>query len=263
MFPIPVFSSWRPVWNQTERTQNLGVIADSLAERRNHIVDGSSEVRDLRKFASRLRAFRLLHRERAEELKEKNPGPIYRLYVSAIAELRPIIEAARWGRWLPLEGALADAMQYGDLLFGALVLRTQIEDLGILLRLEQIEHQMHENSSANFDASEVVGPLPTIEGMVDFLWKHFLPRFESPTVEEMGARKSEAPDIALPDELYGSVSALNDYVHPNYGSHIAAIFPETSASGKILLTAYNTAYDTFFKLDFVKQCAVRPVPRCS
>ncbi|MDP2607231.1 MAG: hypothetical protein Q8S00_32240 [Deltaproteobacteria bacterium] len=150
-------------------------------------------------------------------------------------------------------------MQHGDLLFGALVLRTQIEDLGTLLRLEQIQGQLRAERLANSEASEVGVSLPSIEEMLDFLWERFLPRFESPGVEEMGAKKPNAPVIELPNELYESVRALNDYVHPNYGSHMAAIFPETSASGSILLTAFNTAYDAFFKLDFVQQCPVRAV----
>ena len=259
MFSIPVFSSWRLVWNQNENTKNLGDVADSLAQRRNHLLAGSGEVRDLQRFAPRLRAFRFLRQERAEQLKEKDPGFLYHSYVSGIAELTPILEAARWGRWLLLEEALGDAMQYGDLLFGALALRTQIEDLGTLLRLEQIERQVQDETAMRSDAFMPGADVSAIEEIVDFLWERFLPRFESPTTEEMGARKRNTPVIQLPNELYGSVTALNDYVHPNYGSHMAAIFPETSALGKILLTAFNAVYDTFFNLDFVKQSPIRPV----
>jgi hypothetical protein len=259
MFPIPVFSSWRPIWNRDEITKNLADVADSLAQRRNQILAGSTEVRDLRRLAPRLREFRLLHEERPEKLKQRDPTLLYNSYVSGIAEFHPIIEAARWGRWLLLEQALADAMQYGDLLFGALVLRTQIEDLGVLLRLEQIEHEMLPKSSSTYGASDVAGDteLAAVEEFVDFLWERFLPRFERPTPEEMGAQKRNDLVIQRPAELAGSFSALNDYVHPNYGSHIAAIFPETSASGRILLTAFNAVYDQFFKLDFVQRCPVR------
>src|SRR2546427_3257181 len=153
MLPVPVFSSWRPLWNQDEITKRLADNADSLAQRRNLMHAGSGEVEDLRRLAPRINHFLLLRREQAEELKQRDPALLYRSYLSGIGELRPIIEAARWARWLLLEQALADAMQYGDLLFGALVLRTQIEDLGTLLRLEQIERQLRAESPASFSAS--------------------------------------------------------------------------------------------------------------
>jgi hypothetical protein len=258
MLPVPVFASWRPLWNQDEITKRLADNADSLAQRRNLMHAGSGEVEDLRRLAPRLRHFLLLRREQAEELKQRDPALLYRSYLSGIGEFRPIIEAARWARWLLLEQALADAMQYGDLLFGALVLRTQIEDLGTLLRLEQIERQLRAEPPAPFSASDVTIPdLAAIEEIVDFLWERFLPRFETLTPEEMGARKRNGRIIQWPDELAKSFSALNDYVHPNYGSHIAAIFPESSASPIILLTAFNAAYDVFLHLDFVQQRPAR------
>lgn len=134
MFPVPIFPSWRHLWNRDEITKDLAEAGDSLARRRNQISAGTSEVRELHRLAPRLRKFLRLHQERAE-LKEKDPARLCRSYLSGIAEFHPIIEAARWARWLLLEEALADAMRYGDLLFGALVLRTQIEDLGMLRRL--------------------------------------------------------------------------------------------------------------------------------
>src|SRR5207245_1550768 len=154
-FPIPVFASWRLAWNQDETTKNLTGVADSLALQRNQIISGSTEVRDLRRLAPRLREFRLLRQERAQQLKQEDPVLLYRSYISGISELQPIINAARWGRWILLEQALADAMQYGDLLLSALVLRTQIEDLGALLRLEKIERELVAKSSASYNASDV------------------------------------------------------------------------------------------------------------
>jgi hypothetical protein len=254
MFPVPVFSCWRPIWNQDDTTKTLADVADSLARRRNQIVAGSGEVRGFRSLAPRLREFRLLRKEQAEKLRQKDPALLHHSYVSGIADFHPFIEAARWSRWLLLEQALADAMQYGDLLFGALVLRTQIEDIGALLRLQEIERQLQAKSPL---VSDVVDEVAAIEEIVDFLWERFLPRFERATSEEMGAGKPNGPSIHRPDTLKESFWALNDYVHPNYGSHIATIFPETSVSGRVLLTAFNTVYDVFLKLDFVQQCPVR------
>src|SRR5882724_3705539 len=213
MLPVPVFQSWRPLWNRNEIAKNQADTADSLAKQRNQIKAGSVEVRDLRRLAPHLHEFLSLHQERAEELKQKDPALLYRSYLSGIAEFQPIIEAARWARWLLLEEALTDAMQYGDLLFAALVLRTQIEDLGTLLRLEQIERQLRDEPSATFNATAGVADVAAIEEIVDFLWERFLPRIKKPTPEEMGAWKQNESTTPWPNELARSFSALNDYVH--------------------------------------------------
>lgn len=263
MLPVPVFSSWRLLWDQDRIMKNLANSADSLAKRRNQIRAGSDEVRGLSTMAPRLREFLYLRQQRAQQLKQQDPDLLYHSYVLGIAEFGPIIEAARWARWLSLEQALADAMQYGDLLFGALILRTQIEDLGALLRLEQIERYLVANSSAIHSGSGVVANLAAVEEGVDFVWERFLPRFVMLSPEQMGERKPDDLIIQWPDELARSFSALNDYVHPNYGSHMAAIFPEKSAAGSILLTAFNAIYNAFFRLEFVKRCPAMGLPASS
>lgn len=76
---------------------------------------------------------------------------------------------------------------------------------------------------------------------MDFLWERFLPRFRPPTREEMGSRKQNDLVIQPLNELAESFSALNDYVHPNYGSHMTTIFPQGSGSGLLILNFLLTA----------------------
>ncbi|MDE2127144.1 MAG: hypothetical protein KGJ62_11185 [Armatimonadetes bacterium] len=45
-------------------------------------------------------------------------------------------------------------------------------------------------------------------------------------------------------------AALNSYVHPNYGSHIAALFPERTSAAHLLLEAVVEVYDSFFALSW-------------
>jgi hypothetical protein len=59
---------------------------------------------------------------------------------------------------------------------------------------------------------------------------------------------------AMP-ELEKARAALNSYVHPNYGSHIAALFPERTAAARLLLEAMLAVYEAFFALSW----AERPV----
>src|SRR5262249_25614266 len=54
-------------------------------------------------------------------------------------------------------------------------------------------------------------------------------------------------------QLQSAKQALNDYVHPNYGSHIAALFPEHAAAARILLEGLIAAYDAFFTLSWAER----------
>jgi hypothetical protein len=43
---------------------------------------------------------------------------------------------------------------------------------------------------------------------------------------------------------------LNSYVHPNYGSHITALFPERGEAARLLLQATVVAYSAFFEFSW-------------
>jgi hypothetical protein len=60
-----------------------------------------------------------------------------------------------------------------------------------------------------------------------------------------------------------SEDALNAYVHPNYGSHIAALYPERAAAAHLLLTAILAVYDAFFKLLWAKRDLAGPAAALS
>lgn len=207
MLPVPVFLSWRAHWDQNETIKKLANDSDSIAVRRNHVRNSSTTVRDLHRFAPRLHHFQILRREKSERLKEEKPAALYRSYLVGISEFRPLIEAARWSRWLLLEQALADAMQHGDQLFAALVLRTQIEDLGTHLRLEQIENQLKDLKTQGEIASDLSETLISVEEMIDFLWQHFLPRLQPATPEEMAGKKRNDSTFRWPNELAESFSS--------------------------------------------------------
>jgi hypothetical protein len=53
--------------------------------------------------------------------------------------------------------------------------------------------------------------------------------------------------------IAGRKASLNDYVHPNYGSHIAAAFPERTAAARILMEGIIAAYETFFALSWAER----------
>jgi hypothetical protein len=58
-----------------------------------------------------------------------------------------------------------------------------------------------------------------------------------------------------------SEDALNAYVHPNYGSHIAALYSEGAAAAHLLLTAILYALECFLSSNAAR--ATQPSPKSS
>ena len=64
-------------------------------------------------------------------------------------------------------------------------------------------------------------------------------------------------------------SALNSYVHPNYGSHIVALYPEGAMAARLLLEAVEVLYTEFFTLSWAEKHPTFPTrplgiePLCS
>jgi hypothetical protein len=129
------------------------------------------------------------------------------------AVVNPLLRMVAWPRWLFLERALLDASATGDLLFAALVLRTMCEEA---LRLHALDIDGERlvrlaASSAPADQERVILFFSIACASLDDL------------PQEMvldGVGWPSPPRTAMP-RLDKARMALNSYVHPNYGSHIA------------------------------------------
>src|SRR5262249_49970951 len=161
-----------------------------------------------------------------------------------IRGVRPLVHAVVWPRWLYLERALESASQAGDLLFGALVLRTMAEEVGALRRLDRFERALMDRPGP-----VTAMALHSIRAHGDLLSARFLPLDpEQPTltnavdVEPLSAQEER--------ELDAASKRLNDYVHPNYGSHLLALFPERSSAGRVLIDATISVLEHFFSLSW-------------
>jgi hypothetical protein len=64
--------------------------------------------------------------------------------------------------------------------------------------------------------------------------------------------------VSSSPRLQSAKQALNDYVHPNYGSHTAALFPERATAARILLEGLIAAYEEFFALSWAEQPLTGP-----
>jgi hypothetical protein len=163
--------------------------------------------------------------------------------------VQPALSAAVWPRWLLLERAFLDGSATGDLLFAALALRAMCEEVQRLHALD-----LSSDLIASMAASTVAADQQRFELFLSTAWVSLdsLPRdmvldgVNWPSLKLMGT--------AMP-ELEKVRAALNSYVHPNYGSHIAALFPESSAAARLLLEATVAVYEAFFALSW----AERPV----
>ncbi|RUV90832.1 hypothetical protein [Mesorhizobium sp.] len=167
----------------------------------------------------------------------------------------PALRAAAWPRWLLLERAFLDASATGDLLFAALVLRTLCEEA---MRLHALD--IDANRLAILAESTRKEDQDRLKQFVSFAWAS-LARLSTNTIIEGGGWPSFNPTAKALPRLERARAALNSYVHPNYGSHIVALYPERSAAATLLLEAVAAVYEAFFALSWSeKKVAGRTLP---
>lgn len=170
----------------------------------------------------------------------------YPAHKLAIETFTPVAHRSFLARWLYLERAFEVTSRSGNLLFGAIVLRTMAEDVWAALELSRFEAELDLGSKA-----PTIEDLSRIRRHGDLLWERFLPPIKE--LQELPGRthlKSfEGPDY---DSLKNTFHSLNDYVHPNYGSHLLALFPERVRALEVLLDAYIVIYDAFFEIPWIE-----------
>jgi hypothetical protein len=241
MLTVPVFRMWRPIWDVELGSATLRL--DELAAQRQR---GRASPPALTPEVIRRVTFEpiksLIHGER--EL------PAGEAFV-VLQQLRPLVEAAVWPRWLVLEAALEEASASGDLHLAALVLRTQIEELDALLDVARLLTLPPQS----------VGEGKLLATGIEVLRKRVLPRVRTKSAEELLEPAGEAPGAGRRSErLQKAFDALGDYVHPNYGSHVLAVRPHSAEAAKILVDAFVTVYETFQSLPWARESEDRPPP---
>jgi hypothetical protein len=166
-----------------------------------------------------------------------------------IQELTPLLEACVWPRWLLLEAALDEASISGALHLSALLLRTQIEELGALWTVATVlsPTRFHSLDDASFAAA-----IGTLSGRV-------LPRVQAKTTEQLiGPATAESCDVRSP-ALQEAYDQLSEYVHPNYGSHILSVRPQDPEAASVFVEAFVAVYGSFLSLPWAQEVERRPV----
>ena len=261
MFGSSLFPSFQPLLGKDAEGQELSKKIEVLILERNRWGSGYPSLALLREFSRPLPSFRHTY----DTLPQSGPGAppfkFYRKYAKLICSLKPLVDAAKWPRWLLLERTLSSASVNGDLLTTALALRTQIEALDDLLLLQDYERQLPKVSALDSHFSVTAMDCHRIRNHATLLWSRFLPALKAPDVEKL-TKAAEMPETIwqrAPD-LANAFTALNDYVHPNYGSHIQAIWPEQAKAQVVLLRSFAAIYSTFFDLAWTRQYPDRREP---
>lgn len=242
-YTTPLFAAWRHVWNADPAAAEAGQKADALATWRNRLLPPYPSSATLSVCARDLDEFYAYVASHARP----TPGAeevFLAEHVRFFECLRPLIDASRWPRWVLLERALEDASVQSDFILAALVLRTMIEDLRLHADLERCEQAL---AAYSLETSKTAAPpCHLVRRYAELLTCRLLPRLS----QERQADRPRGPDPEkiLPERY----QALNDYVHPNYGSHVAVITPEDSQVGSLFCCTFTDIYVRFLALPWVK-----------
>jgi hypothetical protein len=246
----PLFQSWRPLWSADDETVTKLKRLDELRERRergNHCLPPTPPAAALARAGALAR-----HIEAALAQPESVPDT---QVLNWKHDLTPVLSAERWGRWLHLEHALEIASRTGDLLFCALLLRSMCEEV---LRLEVLEYPnvpAHLKFTEDVDARRawLSGALLAIAPCAGPI--------EGSTSPDEPPYFDDALGATADSMLKARARALNDYVHPNFGSHVLALFPQESAASSVLLDAVIDIYEAFLSMPWAAaECTLPGTP---
>jgi hypothetical protein len=243
--PAPLaFPTWRDLWTSLDGAPELLTAADAALRRRmagnqrlpRWTVSGKSGER----LATAVRASQAW----SEDEPPRDPAARPRVIRQIHEVLSPALRAVAWPRWLLLERAFLDASGTGDLLFAALVLRTLSEEA---MRLHALD--IDADRLAILAESTAASDQDRLKQFLSFACVSFAGHSTETILEGPGWPKLNLTAKTMP-QLERARAALNTYVHPNYGSHIAALFPERASAALLLLEAVVAVYEAFFALSW-------------
>lgn len=166
-----------------------------------------------------------------------------RAVIASIYEgVQPALESFRWTRWLEIERALLDASETGDVLFAASVLRTMIEEIGRLRALALTHEELANGAVSRHEQKSALARRFLAAAWTSILSTKDVEDGERDVVNGPGKR------MQLNRKLKQAYGTLNAFVHPNYGSHMAALYPEERETALAILEAIVALYDEFYAI---------------
>lgn len=241
--PIKLFPRWRDLWVNLEGLREPIETAESCIDRR-----GSGN-QNMPKWDKKLtvndRVFEALRVWANGKSPDKSQDPEEIVNI-IYANISPVLKLVVWPRWLYLERAFIDASSTGDLLFAALVLRTMCEEVQRLHAIDLNVEQLSDLAGSQDPESR-----KRLNEFLFVAWSYISPLPRDMIVKGVGWVDPRSIYKSIP-RLKQAKASLNSYVHPNYGSHIVALYPESAAAGKLLLEAVAAVYEAFFALSWAE-----------
>jgi hypothetical protein len=152
-------------------------------------------------------------------------APAHEVARSLYNQTWAVLRASAWPRWLLLERAFQDASNTGHLHFAALTLRTMCEEIEHQRLLDLDQHQF-----IGLAVSDLADDQEKFAAVLKCAYSNLAPLDKNVFDLPNGERRT---DRHLPaTELDKSREPLNDYVHPNYGSQVLALYPERATAGR-------------------------------
>lgn len=241
------FPTWRDLWASLDGVPELLTTADAALRRRatgnRRVPRWRASEQDGKRLAIALRALKAWLNDEPPRDRAARPRVIRQIY----STLSLVLRAVGWPRWLLLERAFLDASATGDLLFAALVLRTLCEEV---IRLHALD--MDADRLATLAESNAATDQDRLKQFLSCAWTSLAPLPTDTILEGSNWPSLNSTAKAMPRLEIARV-ALNSYVHPNYGSHIAALFPERASAAHLLLQAVVSVYEAFFALSWSEE----------
>jgi hypothetical protein len=250
-----LFPTWREAWCRHGEIVKLFHEAETLLRRRNGGNHKYPAPQDS-VFAHADDAAEAMRHWVQGNLPPASVGPLEEIAKAIYDHAWPLLRAAAWPRWLLLERAFRDASDSGDLHFSALLLRTMSEEIERqrVLNVDRL-------TFVNLAASKLPEERDRFTTIIEGACASIAPLTRDAINLPSGKDRPERP--ARDTELDRARASLNDYIHPNYGSQVAALYPERTTAAAILLTAVVAVYRSFFALSWSEQelrGSSRPVP---
>lgn len=238
----PLFNPWRSIWRRSVNAQPLLDQLDALTAQRsrgNQILPAIPKTLDRPGLRETFNAMHDAYENRSALSAEQ-----ITLWKKAVG---PALAIERWGRWLHLEHALQIASRSGDLLFAALLLRSMGEETLRLLVLDfpnvskYLEFKTPDAATKAWLSGALIAVEPLVQSHESAIAPHS-PRYFS---------------LALGEKASSSLrevnKSLNDYVHPNFGSHVLGCFPEESSGITAILAAAVSIYSAFLSMEWTRE----------
>lgn len=237
MLTTPVFRPWRPIWDLSlgSATRKL----DELATKRNRGRNSPPQVSTA--------VLRSVTSSKVQSVLQRAKPPKSSVFFKVVQQIKPLLLACVWPRWLLLEAALEEASRSGALDLSALILRTQIEELDTLRIVADVLSALKNRS---WDDRTLVTAVCTLRDRL-------LPRLQTKSAEQLQEPAAVTSEVSTrPSILQRTYDQLGEYVHPNYGSHILSIRPHSSEAADIFVSAFIAVYEAFLALPWTQECEI-------